>query len=110
MPQFHELKNNFQTIVYNLLALAVSKCTTRGCKMTFTVNIRSFQAQQSLVLVFSHFKSVVERKPVEENIGEELAQAEDTIHHPVRQPFCVVLFAHTFNGFDPAEETTRQTF
>lgn len=53
--------------------------------------------------VFSHLKSVVKWKPVEENIGEELAQAEDAIHHPVRQPFCVVFFAWTFDGFDSAD-------
>ncbi len=53
--------------------------------------------------MFSHLKSVVEREPVEENIGEELAQTEDTINHPVRQPFCVVFFARTFNGFDSVD-------
>lgn len=63
------------------------------------------QSQQSLGLkcLSAHLKSVVEWKPVEENIREELAQAEDTIHHPVRQPFCVVFFARTFNGFDSAD-------
>lgn len=51
---------------------------------------------------FSHFESVVKRKPVEENIGEELAQAEDPIDHPVGQPFGVIFFTRAFYGFDPA--------
>lgn len=53
--------------------------------------------------MFPHLKSVVEREPVEENIGEELAKAEDTIDHPVRQPFCVVFFVYAFDGFDSAD-------
>ena len=53
--------------------------------------------------MLSHLKSVVEREPVEENVGEELAQAEDAVHHPVRQPFCVVFFACAFDGFDSAD-------
>lgn len=53
--------------------------------------------------MFSHLKSVVKREPVEENIREELAQAENTIHHPVGQPFCVIFFAWTFDGFDSAQ-------
>lgn len=60
--------------------------------------------------MLSHLKSIVEREPVEENIGEELAKAEDTIHHPVRQPFCVVLFAWTFNGFYSADKSRKNSF
>lgn len=58
--------------------------------------------------VASHLKGVVEGEPVEENVGEELAQAEDSVHHPVRQPFGVILFARTLNGFDPEQETETQ--
>lgn len=50
----------------------------------------------------SHLEGIVKWEPVEENVGEELAQAEDAVHHPVRQPFCVVFFARTFDGFDSA--------
>lgn len=50
----------------------------------------------------SHLESVVKREPVEEDVREELAQAKDAVHHPVRQPFCVVFFAGAFNGFDSA--------
>lgn len=58
---------------------------------------------------FSHFKSVVKGKPVEENIGEELSEAEDAVDHPVGQPLGVIFFTWTFNGFDPAggREQTR---
>lgn len=58
-----------------------------------------------MINLFSHLKRVVEREPVEENIGEELAQTEDPVHHPVRQPFCVIFFARTFNGFDSADKS-----
>lgn len=51
----------------------------------------------------SHLKSVVKWEPVEENIREELAQTEDTVHHPVGQPFCVIFFARAFDGFDSAQ-------
>lgn len=61
-----------------------------------------------MINLFSHFKSIVEREPVEENIGEELAQTEDPVHHPVRQPFCVIFFARTFNGFDSADESRNK--
>lgn len=50
-----------------------------------------------------YLKGVVKREPVEENVREELAQTEDAVHHPVRQPFCVVLFAGAFDGFDSAD-------
>ncbi|TNN74122.1 hypothetical protein EYF80_015567 [Liparis tanakae] len=40
--------------------------------------------------------SVVEREPVEENIGEELAEAEDTIDHPE-------LFSSVFDGGEDGE-------
>lgn len=50
----------------------------------------------------SHLEGVVKWEPVEENVGEELSQAEDAVHHPVGQPFGVVFFARTFNGFDSA--------
>lgn len=52
---------------------------------------------------FSHFKSVVKREPVEENVGEELAEAEDAVDHPVGQPLGVIFFTRTFDGFDPAD-------
>lgn len=55
----------------------------------------------------SHLEGVVKREPVEENVREELAQAEDAVHHPVGQPFCVVFFARTFNGFDSAGNQIR---
>lgn len=52
---------------------------------------------------FSHLESVVKWKPVEENIGEELAEAEDAVDHPVGQPLGVIVLMRTLNGFDPAD-------
>lgn len=44
----------------------------------------------------------VEREPGEENISEELGDAEHAVNHPVGQPFGVVLFGCALNGFDSA--------
>lgn len=52
---------------------------------------------------FSHLERVVKWKPVEENIGEELAEAEDAVDHPVGQPLGVVVLTRTLDGFDPAD-------
>lgn len=56
---------------------------------------------------WSHLKGVVKGEPVEEDVGEELAEAEDAVDHPVGQPLGVVLFTRTLNGFDPAGAGTR---
>jgi len=49
-----------------------------------------------------YLPGVVEGEPVEEDVGEELGQAEDAVHHPVRQPRGVILLAGALNGFDAA--------
>lgn len=60
---------------------------------------------------FTHLESVVKGKPVEEDVGEELSEAEDAVDHPVGQPLGVVLFARALDGFDPADikETRLRT-
>lgn len=45
----------------------------------------------------------VEGEPGEEDVGEELGDAEHTVHHPVGQPFGVVLFSGALDGFDSAD-------
>ena len=45
------------------------------------------------------FQESIQRNPPEENVGEELHQAEDSINNPVRQPLCVVALVRRFNRF-----------
>lgn len=47
-----------------------------------------------------YLANIVEREPVKEDIREELPQTEDAIHHPVGQPFSVILLVLALNGFD----------
>lgn len=56
-----------------------------------------------------HLSNVVEGEPGEEDVSEKLGHTEDPVHHPVGQPFSVVLFGGTFNGFDPegGQRSTR---
>lgn len=61
-----------------------------------------------------YLDSVVEGEPVEENVGEELSEAEDAVDHPVGEPLGVVFLTWTLDGFDPANThlssgTTCQT-
>ena len=49
------------------------------------------------MLVIVYLKCVVEWEPIEEDVREKLPQTEDAVHHPVRQPFCVVLFVHALD-------------
>lgn len=55
-----------------------------------------------------YLANIIEREPVEEDIGEELPQTEDAVHHPVGQPFCVVLLVLTLNGFDAGRGSRAQ--
>lgn len=43
---------------------------------------------------------VVKWEPGQEDVSKELCHAEHPIHHPVGQPFCVIIFGYTLNGFD----------
>lgn len=56
-----------------------------------------------------HLSNVVEGEPWEEDVSEKLGHTEDPVDHPVGQPFGVILFGGTFNGFDPArgQRSTR---
>ena len=49
----------------------------------------------------THLSDVVEGEPGEDDVSKELGHAEDAVHHPVGQPFCVVLFGGAFDGLDP---------
>lgn len=55
-----------------------------------------------LFYTVQYLSQEVEGEPGEENVSEELGDAEHAVNHPVGQPFGVVLFGRALNGFDSA--------
>lgn len=42
--------------------------------------------------ISSYFKKPVEWDPEEKDVSEELNKRKDTVHHPVSQPLCIIIF------------------
>lgn len=47
-----------------------------------------------------YLSNIVEWEPGEEDVSKKLCHTEDSIHHPVGQPFSVIIFVGTFNGLN----------
>lgn len=46
----------------------------------------------------AYLASIIKGEPGEEDVREGLDNAEDSIHNPVGQPLCIILFKRAFNG------------
>ena len=55
----------------------------------------------------NYLSQVVKREPGEEDVSKELSHTEHPIGHPVGQPFCVIFFGGTLDGFDPETHLTQ---
>lgn len=55
-----------------------------------------------------YLQHVVEGEPGQEKVGEELGDAEHTIHHPVRQPLGVIIFVGALDGFHSEKQCKRK--
>lgn len=54
--------------------------------------------------MLDYLANIVEWEPGEKDVSEKLCHTEESIHHPVGQPFSVVIFGGTFNGLNPARD------
>lgn len=50
-----------------------------------------------------YLSNIVEREPGQEDISKKLCHTEESIHHPIGQPFSVIVFGGTFNGLNAAK-------
>lgn len=50
----------------------------------------------------TYLSYVIEREPGQKDVSKELGHAKHTVHNPVDEPFCVIVFVDAFNGFDSA--------
>lgn len=66
-----------------------------------TLILKIKQAQQRRL---DYLSDVVEWEPGEEEISKKLCHTEESINHPVSQPFSIVILGSTFNGLNPGRE------
>lgn len=55
-----------------------------------------------------YLSDVVKWEPREKDVCKELSHTEESIHHPVSQPFCIIIFGGAFYGLDAAEKTYKR--
>jgi hypothetical protein len=71
------------------------------CVCTFQLTTQYKNDVKSGAEYNQYLSHIVEWKPGEENITKELGHTEDSVNHPVSQPFGIILLCCTFNGLDP---------
>lgn len=52
-------------------------------------------------LTVKYLHKEIEWEPRQQNVRKELHDVENSEHHPINKPLCVVLFVCTFHSFNP---------
>ena len=91
------------TIWHSLLSqrCPVMTFVSAVCVCTFQLTTQYKNDVKSGAEYNQYLSHIVEWKPGEENITKELGHTEDSVNHPVSQPFGIILLCCTFNGLDP---------
>lgn len=81
----------------------VKKYKTSTIHLIFILN--KTMAFKNLTVKYLHKE--IEWEPRQQNVRKELHDVENSEHHPINKPLCVVLFVCTFHSFNPKKKTQR---